>query len=62
MIYTNALMSAVILVGWLILVGTGILRRGEPMGKLALQGGCGSGSSACCGWWRRSRPRCAIAD
>jgi hypothetical protein len=39
MIYTNALMSAVILVGWLILVGTGILRRGEPMGKLALQGG-----------------------
>jgi predicted aspartyl protease len=39
MIYTNALMSAVILVGWLILVGAGILRRGEPMGKLALQAG-----------------------
>jgi len=39
MIYTNALMSAVVLVGWLILVGAGILRRGEPMGKLALQAG-----------------------
>ena len=39
MIYTNALLSAVILVGWLILVGAGILRRGEPMGKLALQAG-----------------------
>ena len=39
MIYTNALMRAVILVGWLILVGAGILRRGEPMGKLALQAG-----------------------
>jgi len=39
MIYTNALLSAVILVGWLILVGAGILRRGEPMGRLALQAG-----------------------
>jgi hypothetical protein len=37
MIYTNALLSAVILVGWLILVSAGILRRGEPMGKLAVQ-------------------------
>ena len=39
MTYTNALLSAVVLVGWLILVGAGILRRGEPMGKLALQAG-----------------------
>lgn len=39
MIDTNALLSAVILVGWLILVAAGILRRGEPMGKLALQAG-----------------------
>lgn len=35
----DAWIGIITLTGWLILVGAGILRRGEPMGKLALQAG-----------------------
>jgi hypothetical protein len=31
-------LSVILLVGWLVLVGSGIARRGQPIGKVALQG------------------------
>jgi len=34
----DVLLSIVFLVGWLVLVGSGIARRRQPMGKIALQG------------------------
>lgn len=37
MIDSDAWLSIILLTGWLILVGSGIARRGEPAGKLALQ-------------------------
>ncbi len=37
MMAPNATASVVALLGWIILVGTGIWRRGEPIGKLARQ-------------------------
>jgi hypothetical protein len=35
---TDTWLSAILLVGWLILVGSGIARRRQPLGKVALQG------------------------
>ena len=37
MIDSDAWLSIILLTGWLILVGSGIARRGEPVGKMALQ-------------------------
>jgi predicted aspartyl protease len=37
MIAPNTTASVIALLGWLILVGAGIWRRGEPIGKLAKQ-------------------------
>ena len=34
----DVLLSIVFLIGWLVLVGSGIARRRQPMGKIALQG------------------------
>lgn len=34
----DVLLSVVFLIGWLVLVGSGIARRRQPMGKVALQG------------------------
>ncbi|MBW8744134.1 MAG: hypothetical protein JF628_07280 [Sphingomonas sp.] len=34
----DVLLSVVFLIGWLALVGSGIARRRQPMGKVALQG------------------------
>ena len=34
---SDAWLSIILLIGWLVLVGSGIARRGERVGKLALQ-------------------------
>jgi predicted aspartyl protease len=34
----DVLLSVVLLTGWLVLVGSGIARRRQPIGKVALQG------------------------
>ena len=34
----DVLLSIVLLTGWLVLVGSGIARRRQPIGKVALQG------------------------
>jgi len=34
----DVLLSLILLIGWLVLVGSGIARRRQPMGKVALQG------------------------
>ena len=34
---SDAMLSVVALLGWLIMVGAGIMRRGEPIGKLLAQ-------------------------
>lgn len=36
---SNMLLSAILLLGWLVLIGGGIRRRREPAGKIALQAG-----------------------
>lgn len=34
---SNVLLSVVLVIGWLVLVGSGIARRQQPIGKVALQ-------------------------